>query len=634
MAENDPNSSIPETITRQALGRIAKIGDLYDITTEKFVGFSMLREQLPKESPAVAKTDHQQCNISVTNISTFSEKLDKLKIASDLKLSIVVGLCEVEGAAKFLTEKKTNFKSVESSLLYSITTEAEQLNLSNDDLISRLSKLNLSDTGATHVVVGIHGGANCAITMTDENSENKDRKEVEGRIGLQLEKLKKIISAAHSPGIVEYEDSDIESLSKFTLKFFADILPDTPNEIPLTWQGALAVVKKLPELLKNNNDGKGKPLSYALLPLANLPFGLPGTTREIAELEGGCVVKALQVFDHVAELRQKVHDNYDKLQSFSQHPSYYVTPSELAHVSSFENHFECVYASLQSEVRKLSIEIRSKNKDAESLEGLCKEYSARLKEKFDECNSFCQALQTRIAFVKLCKEYDVKCARLSISIQQQIVDASMYNKNVFILFEGEADREVVHDNRLAFMQLAKNSQEDDETVCYITWSKPTEGVRIEHYRKGNLFQADVAKELVEKDIAQSVAAGGLPGEAGGGLRDYFARNGRRGGREMEIELKVPCPGSYYAGCSKEGRTWTCIKCDQLLRFRRKSSEVFCSCGWYYLNELLFHCRSEVHGWEFVPFSDNVEKDLVKGLTWLPFNPGKKYFNAVYCVAVI
>ena len=638
----EESGRVPQTITRQALGRIAKIGDLYNSATEKFLGLSMLREQLPKDSPAIAITDNKQCNISVTTVSTYSEKMDKMNVTSDLKLSVLVGMCEVNGSAKYLTEKKSNFKSVESSLLYNLTTVVEQLNLSSDKLMPYVSSNDLSETGATHVVVGIHWGANCAITMTDQNKEDKSVKDVEANLSANMEKLKVIVSASASVGMKK-DKKETDSFHSFTLKTFADMLPEGAEEIPHTYEGALAMVQKMPVMLKNCNDGKGKPLAYILLPLIYVPFrdklGLKDMKREIGTLEGGDIVQVLQIFDLVTQMRQKVHDYHDRLLTFNVYPTYYVIDSELEYILSFEKFFDLEEANLRSKTRMLASEIRAQKKGVECLNAFCDEHTVFFKKKFEECEVVYEAIRTRVHYVKLCKRYGVKLAKVSVGIHQQIFKASINDEHVFVLFDGTGD----YNNRCTFFEIVKNSHHDDETICYVTWSKPNEVARIEHYRKGILINADVAKELTTKDVAQSVTTGSLAEGAGTeadfkylhkGSEKAKERKARKGGeRELEIEFKASCPGSYYAGCSKEGRTWTCIKCDELLRFRRKSSEVFCSCGFWKLGMLRFHCRSAAHGSEFMAFSDDVERALVLGLTWMPFSPGEIQLTAAHFITV-
>jgi len=203
----------------------------------------MLRTQLPPDSPAVSKIDNPHSHISFTITSNLNEKLDTLGINDELKLSILAGMIDIEGSVKYLSKTKTNFRSVESTLLYKVTTVVEQLNVFHDDIKACISPEALRISGATHVVLEIDWGANCIVTVTDQNSENKKKTEVEANINLQLDKLKGILTAtAKAEG--NYDAIQDESWTKFSLELFGDVLPDSSDKFPNSWEGTLEMMKK------------------------------------------------------------------------------------------------------------------------------------------------------------------------------------------------------------------------------------------------------------------------------------------------------------------------------------------------------------------------------------------------------
>jgi len=64
-----------DTISRQALGRIARLGDMYDARTDTFCGTTMFSQQLPLDSPAITRTDNHSFDSSVTIAGSLQEKL-------------------------------------------------------------------------------------------------------------------------------------------------------------------------------------------------------------------------------------------------------------------------------------------------------------------------------------------------------------------------------------------------------------------------------------------------------------------------------------------------------------------------------------------------------------------------------
>jgi len=102
------------TISRQALGRTASLGDIYDATTDTFCHMSIFRKQLPADCEAVNKTDTPDSRISYVSVRCLKEMFNKLNVTGELKLSVLAGMCELDGSAKYLSEKKSICKAVEN----------------------------------------------------------------------------------------------------------------------------------------------------------------------------------------------------------------------------------------------------------------------------------------------------------------------------------------------------------------------------------------------------------------------------------------------------------------------------------------------------------------------------------------
>jgi len=71
--------------------------------------------------------------------------------------------------------------------VYNITTVVENIDLFNDEVKTCFSQDALSlSRAATHVVVAIYWGANCTVTITDENVDDEDKTEVEASFKARL----------------------------------------------------------------------------------------------------------------------------------------------------------------------------------------------------------------------------------------------------------------------------------------------------------------------------------------------------------------------------------------------------------------------------------------------------------------
>jgi len=597
--------SAPQTISRQALGRIARLGDLYDASTEQFCGVSIFHKQLPPDSPAISKTDNPQSDIKFTVASSLQEKFDNLNISGEIKLSILGGLCKVTGSAKYLSQEKKSFKSVESTLVYDVKTVTEHLELSYKEVQEYISEEKTRYSGAIYVVTEIEWGANCMVKVTDQNRENKSKQEVEGNLKLEVEKLKALVSNASTEASAEMKQKMTEEWKKFSLEIFGDLIPDGSDEFPQTFAGSLALMRKVPELIHGYNKGKGKPLSYIMLPLSHLRVTAEKPFPSIVTL-GTKGVKIVHLFDRITEFRQKVYDQFEELSNYR----HCVTAVELEDSRGVKEDLEVLRAGVQEQLASLLEQIRSGKEDAGSLDAFCKNNMDTATVTFHKCNEIYEGVQARIEFVKRCERFGAEY--LAPPVDQRIASACNDYDNVYVLFHGDAYDEKRRRNESAFITLAKESTNENKTVCYFTWSRQSGNVRIEHFRKGEPVHADVAKQLETKNMAKCVPA----------ARRAFCL----------MPFNVRCPGSYDGECSREKKSWTCVYCNETLQFCPGDNEVYCSCGHSSVNGFQFRCHSDAHGSDFTQFRQETLQNAVDHISvvskskYTKYNYGINMFN--------
>jgi len=588
IGQNNSEVSKSDTISREAMGRIARLGDLYDATTDKFCAASMFREHLPHGSSAISCIDNPHSKVSASISSSLKEKLDMLDVTADLKLSILAGMVDLKGAAKYLKKKKTSFKSVECALVCNTTTAVDHLDLFSDEVKSRVSDDALRHPRATHAVVQIYWGANCTVRVTDQNSEDEKKKTVEGNIMAQIDKLKTIISSsAEVRGGLTEEERQI--WQKLSVEIFGDVLPDTSEQFPTTLEEAMEMVRNLPQLIRKSNDGKGKPLTYVMFPLSSPAFdNYPGVNclmnQAHRKIDEGRIVRVIRIFDKLSELTQKAHDHLDEISNHS----HCVTDSELEDTSSILEILEVQEASLSGDLETVLEAVRSGQNDSESLAAFCSQHYTTAKETFQKFKKIFDAIRPRIEFAKRCERYGAKY--LTPPVAEQIRSACDDYENVYVLFDGEADRRTAQTNHSAFIELAKDNQDKSTVAFRVVWLDQNQHVRIERYRQGKLLHEDVAKEIETKDMAECIQT----------ERPTFHLQ----------PFKARCPGSFDGDCSRDERSWTCFKCNETLLFRPYDSLLCCSCGKAKANQFRFRCRSEFHGSHFIQFSDEILQRIV------------------------
>jgi len=311
-------------IYRQALGRIAWLGDLYDATTDNFCQVSVFRLPLSPDSPAVSRTDNPYSKTKFANVSSLEEKFRGLKVSAELQLSIVVGMCELaEGYAEYLRQRRDGFGTVTSTQLCHIKTVTERLEVSHDQVKSNISEDAMRHPGATHVVIKIEWGANCVITAREQRHVIENRRRTGGRFGIAMGNM-----PIFGRIVARKRREETEEEAETSVYIFGDVLPD---ELPQTLVDAQKTMKIIPKLVKNYNNGKGKPLTYIMIPICALnglvPERLSESTKTFISIDDATTKRIVRLFDDMTELRHKVGDRLEDYEARAKRELYQLVES-------------------------------------------------------------------------------------------------------------------------------------------------------------------------------------------------------------------------------------------------------------------------------------------------------------------
>ncbi|KAG5282931.1 hypothetical protein AALO_G00036310, partial [Alosa alosa] len=162
MASFDDN-----TIQTAALGRPFQLGMLYDSRKDTLIPGITLWDQVElQRNRSVKKQNNTEFN--VTTSDSIEEKSDSLKISGSLKLSLLGGLVDVGGSAKYFQDTKKSHKQARVTLQYKTTTKFETLTMAHLGC-GQVSHPNVfEDDTATHVVTAILYGAGAYFVFDRE----------------------------------------------------------------------------------------------------------------------------------------------------------------------------------------------------------------------------------------------------------------------------------------------------------------------------------------------------------------------------------------------------------------------------------------------------------------------------------
>ena len=337
--ERHPATRPDTPIYRHALGRIAKLGDLYDATTDNFCKISVFRQLLPPNSPAISKTDNLYNDKRFASVNSLEEKFRQLKVTGELQLSVLAGMCELGGSAEYLRQKMDGCGTAVCTQIRRIKTATERLEVSHDQVKNNISENAIRHPRATHVVIEIEWGADYVITGREEKRIIENNKKTQRKV------------------------TETEKKTETLVEIFGDVLPSI---LPRTLDDAQKMMEKIPERIEKCNDGKGRPLTYVMIPTFDLDRQLSDTPRQsirtFISIDEDRTMNIVRLFDHATQLRQKVQKGMG---------------SEAD--DSFEVHEAWAKYKLCRRVEK----VRSGRKSVECLDRFCDRYSALLKSTMD-----------------------------------------------------------------------------------------------------------------------------------------------------------------------------------------------------------------------------------------------------------
>ncbi|KAL1250959.1 hypothetical protein QQF64_018755 [Cirrhinus molitorella] len=180
---------------------------------------------------------------------SIEDKSSLLSIDGSLKLSLLGGLVNVTGAAKYLNDTKKSFRQQRLTLHYHSTCEFKQLTMNHLGPENIVYQDVFDNDMATHVVTAVLYGADACFVFDREVSADENKSTVEGEAKVALEKLKFISGDANIN--LKMNDTQKNAVQKFTCTFYGDF---QLKSNPTTFEDALKVFADLPKLLGEKKE--------------------------------------------------------------------------------------------------------------------------------------------------------------------------------------------------------------------------------------------------------------------------------------------------------------------------------------------------------------------------------------------
>ncbi|KAI5925160.1 hypothetical protein F4810DRAFT_91550 [Camillea tinctor] len=585
-------------LKRPALGQIASLGSLYDARTDSFVPISLLKTPLPQG--VVETAQKHSTDIKVTKSDNYKEKFDTFGIDGELGASFLAGLVKVEGAGRYLSDKRDTSLTMQSSLHYSVTTVDEEVNIGASSIKESLA-LNVLDTDiATHVVTGISWGARCVVTAKRQLQQSEDKTQLTGDLDAQFGILKMIGLNTHGSVKVADDAGHEDSAGAFEVTVFGDVLAND-GMLPTNFAAAQQFIKNVPKYIAEANGGKGQPLTYTLMPLSFLAmFRLLEIKANITlhQLGADCLQRYVQLFEDVDASIQSLREYLARLQ---QHPCS-IPPQHQYLTSEILSGAIANEAMLKSEYASLLKDVRSGNTDPQKLWDLLNEF-------LDGVSSPRKIQSTMIYDEKMDLEDFLRNEGVQfVGYHSKSMD-TLVNENhhgdTFALYFTDHLRHhssIWQETLTVFLEIVRDKSRSKLAVVVDADSQghPLEEPVIIQIRDGRVIVDDVVEQ-------RKVLAANCIMRCN---QDAINRSIKQKPLQRRA-VRVPCPNH---NCDRNLRgNWICAYCQSVIEYGFVDELLYCECGAGVYNAWEFKCNDPRHGASWSQYENSQFQDLLKSL---------------------
>ncbi|KIW82175.1 hypothetical protein Z517_05202 [Fonsecaea pedrosoi CBS 271.37] len=248
-------------LKRVSLGEAAVLGSLYDARTDSFQPLSLLSRQLPET--AVTSEARPSSRFSVVESSDLKDKFNAVGVHSSLEASILSGLVVPSGSTGALLDRHESNFIVQMSLQHVVTTFLEKINFTSPELQQCISRENIQQSHATHVVSEITWGNRSILTANYHRSAGEDRNTVKELLRKEYANIEQKIS---SPGTQTADSSQSHDLTN-SLQVYLRTDMSGSNPLKTDLEGACQFMQNVPDQILDMDGGWGQPIVYTLLPV-------------------------------------------------------------------------------------------------------------------------------------------------------------------------------------------------------------------------------------------------------------------------------------------------------------------------------------------------------------------------------
>ncbi|XP_054846956.1 uncharacterized protein LOC129337379 [Eublepharis macularius] len=318
-----------------ALQRKIQVGMLYDCSKDALLPDAALWDEntLGKNTQFKPSPSNER---TIIESDTIEDKMSALKIPESLKASLLCGLLEPKGSARYLQDSKSSCHQARVALLCSVTTKLRQLDVNR---LSCPDDCNIQT--ASRIVTDVLYGAQAIFVLDQEASPLEDLQEIQKSLQVQV---KRILSGA-SEGIARGK--------KVNCKIYSDVpLADHP----MTYGEAENIFSTVSKHLAE----QAVPVRIWLHPLTKLGFKIPCRFREI---NPEIISEVQNVLQQLTEIDMRQND-------LAKYPAATTFPEIKRKLQQFQGLYQQYRQNLQKRLSRTTPLIRRGEEEEDALTDL------------------------------------------------------------------------------------------------------------------------------------------------------------------------------------------------------------------------------------------------------------------------
>lgn len=583
------------TTQRSALGQKFAVGTFYNARNDNFIPTSFLKPDLPSE--AIQVTDIQQTDLKVGYEDAYEKQFEVMDIGPELGVSVLAGLTPLKGSSMYLNERPSG-RTLHAALHYTLTMTRETLSFAA--LKNCLAFNEISNGEVTHIVAAIDYGIR-SIIAARQYLGRTPKVEVAKR---QFQSdVVLFLSAVEALQRTEYHrlDWNEQTQAPMEITAYSDIL-DNEGILMKDFQEAYEFIELTPLHIKNENSGRGLPLSYSLLPVEMLAWLIP----DLKLLHMGKFVPRaadyLSPFIQLMSEMQNCQRTLDALEKNVSANGRYLPPNLPQMIRDRQQRRENATKTLKSNLARAIQAVRG-GSDPTTLRQLLVESQQG------------ESSPARLADMGIPFRHSIEFISRAISkgatyvgyngLRLDEVLPNYPDSEAYVLFFSPSamndDTSWPANHDLLFELLQNRDPKSLIAIVDCEASSHTvEKVRIAHYQGGQEVTGDFLE--YKRFMADKCFAECKP-------RTLETENIQKPIQRRHVT--IPCPGPKCPVAKV--REWICPRCEAPIEYGFSDRYIYCDCGRSLYSNYVFKCNNDSHGRQSVPYDLAQLLRLLQGL---------------------